>query len=149
MRVTIAPIQPAKNIKLKIDKSKYNIILTASQKNHDMQLHAMSQMAFSPILLLLWNSVHIKETKSISRLWYKNYFFIFCYSVHFLILFLWVYYQYTKVHYSPLARAREDFIILLLVFVKIYIHIKSIFTTCNFYKSDSFIFRRSNYHSCI
>lgn len=53
IRVTTAPIQPAKKIKLKIDKSKYNIILTASQKNHDMQLHAVFQMAFSPILLLL------------------------------------------------------------------------------------------------
>lgn len=36
MRITIAPIQPAKNIKLKIDKSKYNAILMIRQRIHHM-----------------------------------------------------------------------------------------------------------------
>lgn len=51
MRITTAPIQPAKNIKLKTDKSKYNVILITRPKVHDMQPHANSQMAFNPILL--------------------------------------------------------------------------------------------------
>lgn len=59
MRIITAPIKPAKNTKLKIDKSKYNAILMIREKIHDTQLHAVhkqphavSQMAFSPIAFI-------------------------------------------------------------------------------------------------
>jgi len=81
IRITIAPIQPAKNTKLKINKSKYNTILMTRQKIHHMQLHAAFQMAFSPILLSLWNLVRIKKTKS--RLRYKK-------LLDFLLLFIFM-----------------------------------------------------------
>lgn len=63
-RTTITPTRLKKNIKPKSDKSKYNTILMMKEKIHAIELHAISQIAFNPILSL-WNLVYILKRNKI------------------------------------------------------------------------------------
>lgn len=88
MRITIAKEQPPKIIRLKRDISKYNTIFMIRKRTHDMQPHAVFQIAFNPILSTPWSFMHILKSNKQGKqhihvsiiLYVKNHLFL-CFSI--------------------------------------------------------------------